>query len=51
MIQVRHALRKKKAVVSNLWVAIVRQYERGVVFRWGRVRPVREPGIRLWSRW
>ena len=34
-------------MVSNLGVAIVRQYERGVVFRWGRVRPVREPGIRF----
>lgn len=33
--------------MSNLGVAIVRQYERGVVFRWGRVRPVREPGIRF----
>jgi regulator of protease activity HflC (stomatin/prohibitin superfamily) len=28
-------------------VAIVRQYERGVVFRVGKVRKVREPGIRF----
>ncbi|EME55057.1 slipin family protein [Amycolatopsis decaplanina] len=33
--------------MSNLGVAIVRQYERGVVFRFGRLRPVREPGIRF----
>jgi regulator of protease activity HflC (stomatin/prohibitin superfamily) len=40
-------LGERRVVVSNLGVAIVRQYERGVVFRWGRVRPAREPGIRL----
>ena len=28
-------------------VAVVRQYERGVVFRLERVRNVREPGLRL----
>ncbi|MGH4008318.1 MAG: SPFH domain-containing protein [Pseudonocardiaceae bacterium] len=28
-------------------MAIVRQYERGAVFRWGRIRPVRDPGIRF----
>ena len=33
--------------VANLGVAIVRQYERGVVFRFGRIRKVREPGIRF----
>jgi len=32
--------------MSNLGVAVVRQYERGVVFRLGRVRNVREPGLR-----
>jgi regulator of protease activity HflC (stomatin/prohibitin superfamily) len=30
-----------------LGVAIVRQYERGVVFRLGRLRTVREPGFRV----
>jgi len=33
--------------MPNLGVAIVRQYERGVVFRVGRVRNVRDPGIRF----
>ena len=33
--------------MPNLGVAIVRQYERGVVFRLGRVRNVREPGMRF----
>ena len=33
--------------MPNLGVAVVRQYERGVVFRWGRLRGVREPGLRL----
>ena len=33
--------------MPNLGVAIVRQYERGVVFRVGRLRGVREPGIRF----
>jgi regulator of protease activity HflC (stomatin/prohibitin superfamily) len=33
--------------MPNLGVAIVRQYERGVVFRLGRVRQVREPGMRF----
>jgi regulator of protease activity HflC (stomatin/prohibitin superfamily) len=35
------------ADVPNLGVAVVRQYERGVVFRLGRLRNVREPGLRL----
>ena len=33
--------------MASLGVAIVRQYERGVVFRFGKVRNVREPGIRF----
>ena len=33
--------------MARLGVAIVRQYERGVVFRLGKVRNVREPGIRF----
>ncbi|MER7132846.1 slipin family protein [Streptosporangium saharense] len=33
--------------MSNLGIAIVRQYERGVVFRLGQVRAVREPGLRF----
>jgi regulator of protease activity HflC (stomatin/prohibitin superfamily) len=33
--------------VSSLGVAIVRQYQRGVVFRWGKLRKVRDPGIRF----
>ena len=33
--------------MANLGVAIVRQYERGVVFRLGRVLGVRDPGLRL----
>ena len=33
--------------MPRLGVAIVHQYERGVVFRLGRVRKVREPGIRF----
>ncbi len=32
--------------MASLGVAIVRQYERGVVFRLGKVRRTREPGIR-----
>lgn len=32
--------------MPNLGVAVVRQYERGVVFRFGRLRGVREPGLR-----
>ncbi|WP_220504681.1 SPFH domain-containing protein [Microbispora sp. H13382] len=31
----------------RLGIAIVRQYERGVVFRLGRVRDVRDPGVRF----
>jgi len=33
--------------VSNLGMAIVRQYERGVVFRLGKLHNVREPGWRF----
>ncbi|MFF4582654.1 slipin family protein [Streptomyces sp. NPDC001389] len=33
--------------MSRLGVAVVRQYERGVVFRFGRLRNVRNPGIRF----
>ena len=33
--------------MSNLGVAIVRQYQRGVVFRLGKLRGVRTPGIRF----
>src|SRR4051794_37573032 len=38
--------RKVAVVVANLGVAVVRQYERGVVFRLGKLRNVREPGLR-----
>ncbi|MGZ4675356.1 MAG: slipin family protein [Acidimicrobiia bacterium] len=33
--------------MSIFGVAIVREYQRGVVFRFGRVRSVRDPGIRF----
>jgi regulator of protease activity HflC (stomatin/prohibitin superfamily) len=33
--------------MASLGVAIVREYQRGVVFRFGRVRNVREPGLRF----
>ncbi|WP_083462008.1 slipin family protein [Kitasatospora griseola] len=33
--------------MPNLGVAVVRQYERGVVFRLGRLHGVRDPGIRF----
>ncbi len=33
--------------MSRLGVAIVREYERGVVFRFGKIRNVRNPGIRF----
>lgn len=33
--------------MANFGVAIVRQYERGVVFRLGKIRNVRDPGLRL----
>ncbi|GAA4759659.1 slipin family protein [Actinomycetospora chibensis] len=33
--------------MSFLGVAVVRQYERGVVFRFGRLRATREPGLRF----
>jgi regulator of protease activity HflC (stomatin/prohibitin superfamily) len=33
--------------MPNLGIAVVRQYERGVVFRLGKVRKVREPGMRF----
>ena len=34
-------------MASYLGVAIVRQYQRGVVFRFGKIRKVREPGLRF----
>lgn len=33
--------------MASLGVAIVREYQRGVVFRFGRIRNVRNPGIRF----
>jgi Membrane protease subunits, stomatin/prohibitin homologs len=33
--------------MASLGVAIVREYQRGVVFRFGRIRSVREPGLRV----
>ncbi len=33
--------------MPNLGIGIVREYERGVVFRFGKLRNVREPGIRF----
>jgi len=33
--------------MARLGVAIVREYERGVVFRFGKIRKVRNPGIRF----
>ena len=33
--------------MASLGVAIVREYQRGVVFRFGRIHNVREPGIRF----
>ncbi|MDT0468800.1 slipin family protein [Streptomyces gibsoniae] len=33
--------------MANLGVAIVRQYQRGVVFRFGKLHNVRDPGIRF----
>lgn len=33
--------------MASLGIAIVRQYERGVIFRFGRLRGVREPGLRF----
>jgi regulator of protease activity HflC (stomatin/prohibitin superfamily) len=35
-----------EAAMSFLGLAVVRQYERGVVFRLGRLRNVRDPGLR-----
>nr|WP_227837202.1 slipin family protein [Nocardia aurantia] len=34
-------------VVTSTGVRVVQQFERGLVFRFGRVRAVREPGLRL----
>ena len=34
-------------VILALSVRVVRQYERGVLFRFGRLKGVREPGLRL----
>lgn len=33
--------------MSSIGISVVRQYERGVVFRLGRLRGTREPGLRL----
>lgn len=33
--------------MARLGIAIVREYERGVVFRFGKIRKVREPGLRF----
>ena len=33
--------------MARLGIAIVREYERGVVFRFGKIRKVRNPGIRF----
>ena len=33
--------------MASLGVAIVREYERGVVFRVGKIRSVRNPGLRF----
>ena len=33
--------------MARLGVAVVREYERGVVFRFGRIRNVRDPGLRF----
>jgi regulator of protease activity HflC (stomatin/prohibitin superfamily) len=38
---------REVVAMSRLGVAIVKQYERGVVFRVGRLRGVKEPGLRL----
>lgn len=40
-------VRSQEDDVSNLGMAIVRQYERGVVFRLGKLHNVREPGWRF----
>jgi regulator of protease activity HflC (stomatin/prohibitin superfamily) len=42
-----HRRRCEEGAMSSLGIAVVRQYERGVVFRLGRLRPVRDPGIRF----
>lgn len=39
-----------EVVMPNLGVAIVRQYQRGVVFRLGKVRDVREPSRKAGAR-
>ncbi|WP_088320410.1 slipin family protein [Kineosporia sp. R_H_3] len=41
------AATREMVVVPNLGIAVVRQYERGVVFRLGKLRAVREPGMRF----
>ena len=33
--------------MASLGVAIVREYQRGVVFRFGKIRNVRDPGLRF----
>jgi regulator of protease activity HflC (stomatin/prohibitin superfamily) len=35
------------SAMANLGIAVVKQYERGVLFRVGRLRGVRQPGLRL----
>jgi len=41
------AATREMVVVPNLGIAVVRQYERGVVFRLGKLHAVREPGMRF----
>ncbi|WP_088288022.1 slipin family protein [Kineosporia sp. A_224] len=41
------AATREMVVVPNLGIAVVRQYERGVVFRLGKLHGVREPGMRF----
>jgi hypothetical protein len=43
----RTTVRTQEDDVSNLGMAVVRQYERGVVFRLGKLHNVREPGWRF----
>jgi regulator of protease activity HflC (stomatin/prohibitin superfamily) len=38
-------------IILGLSIRIVNQYERGVVFRLGKVIGVREPGLRLIIPW
>src|SRR5512141_615712 len=34
-------------VLAGLSLKVVKQYERGVVFRWGRLQGTRQPGLRV----